>query len=80
MPEHGALPERLIGLAIGVREIVGPGVLESVYQECLCLELTDAGTPFQGEVILPVSYNGRSIPLGRRAGILVAYGVMLKIR
>lgn len=72
MLEHRALTERLIGLAIDVHRTVGPGLLESVYQECLCLELEEAGIPFQSEVMVPVVYKGRTIPLGFRADILAA--------
>ncbi len=45
MLEHGALPERPIGQAIDGHEIVVPGRLKFVYQDCLCLELTAAGIP-----------------------------------
>ena len=65
MLEHGALTERLIGLAIGVHEIVGPGVFESVYQECLCLELREAGIAFESQVIVPVVQSPTGIILSK---------------
>lgn len=85
MLEQGALTKRLIGLAIDVHEIVGheivgPGLLESVYQECLCLELTDAGIPFQSQAMVPVIYKGRTIPLEFRADIIVADAVIVEIK
>jgi GxxExxY protein len=80
MLEHGALTERLIGLAIGVHEIVGPGVFESVYQECLCLELREAGIPFESQVIMPVVYKGHTIQMGFRADIVVADAVIIEVK
>ena len=43
MLDQGARTERVIGLAIEVHRLVGPGLLESVYRGCLCLELDQAG-------------------------------------
>jgi len=84
MLEHGALTERIIGLAIGVHEILGPGVFESVYQECLCLELREAGIAFESQVIMPVVYKGHTIPLvipkGFRADIVVADAVIIEVK
>jgi hypothetical protein len=55
--EHRELTERVIGLAIEVHRIIGPGLLESVYTECLCLELERAGIAFESEVMVPVMYK-----------------------
>ena len=67
MLEHRALTERIIGLAIDVHRTVGPGLLETVYQGCLCLELEQAGIPFQSEVTVPVVYKG-TVPDAFKAG------------
>ena len=67
MPERNALSNRVIGLAIEVHRAIGPGLLETVYQECMCMELEDAGIPLQSQAIVPVQYKGRSIPLGFRS-------------
>ena len=80
MLEHGALTERLIGLAIGVHEILGPGVFESVYQECLCLELRESGIAFESQVIMPVVYKGHTIPMGFRADIVVEDAVIIEVK
>lgn len=65
------LSERVIGLCIEVHRETGPGLLESVYEECLCVLLAEARIPFtrQGEV--PVRFHGRNIPQGFRYDILV---------
>ena len=80
MLEHRALTERVIGLAIEVHRTVRPGLLESVYEECLCLELEQAGIPFASQVMVPVVYKGKTIPLGFRADILVANAIILEIK
>jgi GxxExxY protein len=80
MLEHRDLTERVIGLAIDVHRTVGPGLMESVYSECLCLELAKAGIEFQSEVVMPVIYKGITIPMGFRADIVVASAIILEIK
>ena len=80
MLEHRALTERIISLAIDVHRTIGPGLLESVYTKCLCLELEHAGIPFDSQVSVPVFYKAILIPLGFRADILVDNAVMLEIK
>lgn len=77
---HRALTEQIIGLAIGVHRNIRPGLLESVYSACLCLELQRAGLAFEREVMVPVSYKGTTIPLGFRADIVVEQAVILEIK
>ena len=78
--EPNSLSNRVIGLAIEVHRIVGPGLLENVYQECLCMELEEAGIPFQSQAMVPVHYKGRTIPLGFRSDIVVADTIILEIK
>ena len=80
MLELNALSNRVIGLAIDVHRAIGPGLLETVYQECMCMELADAGIPFQSQAMVPVQYKGRSIPLGFRSDIVVADAIILEIK
>lgn len=49
-----ALTERVIGAAITVHRHLGPGLLESAYEECLCWELGTVGLTFDRQVALPV--------------------------
>jgi GxxExxY protein len=77
---HRALSERVIGLAIEVYRTIGPGLLEAVYRECLCLELGRAGIPFGSEVIVPVFYKDRKIPLGFRADIIVDRSIIIEVK
>jgi GxxExxY protein len=55
---HGSdLTHRIIGLAMRVHRRLGPGLLESVYQKCLCHELDRARISFRRQAPLPVSYD-----------------------
>jgi GxxExxY protein len=75
-----ALTERVIGLAIEVHRTIGPGLLESVYTECLGMELEQAGIPFVSQAPVPVIYKDRTIALGFRADILVDNAIILEIK
>jgi GxxExxY protein len=80
MLQHRALTDRIIGLAIEVHRTIGPGLLESVYAECLSDELDQASIPFQREVMVPTVYKAKTLPLGFCADILVANLVLLEIK
>ena len=51
------LTHRIIGAAIEVHRVLGPGLLESAYEECLCFELTLLGIPFERQVPMPILYK-----------------------
>ena len=71
----------IIAAAIEVhRTLGGPGLLESVYSECLSLELKQAGIAFESEVMVPVSYKGTTIPMGFRADIVIETVIILEIK
>jgi GxxExxY protein len=74
------LTERIIGLAIEVHREVGPGLLESVYEQCMCYELHVVGIPFERQVAIPVFYKGQKFDEGFRAEILVSKTVILEIK
>ncbi|MEA2738661.1 MAG: hypothetical protein QOH05_1968 [Acetobacteraceae bacterium] len=80
MLQHGGLTERVIGLAIDVHRNTGPGLLESLYLECLCLELRQAEIPFERQVAVPAVYKGMSMPMGFRADLLVDNTIILEIK
>ena len=58
MTERDPVTEPIIGAAIEVHRILGPGLLESVYEKCLCYELGLRGIHYQRQVELPVVYKG----------------------
>ena len=55
------LTEKIIGAAIEVHRHLGPGLLESTYEEALCIELEAAGLKYQRQLAVPVIYKGRTI-------------------
>ena len=74
------LTDRVIGLAIEVHRHTGPGLLESVYELCLCRELADAGIAFARQVSIPVLYKGAAVGDGFKADIVVAGELILEIK
>jgi GxxExxY protein len=58
---HDALTERIIGCAISVHRTLGPGLLESTYEEALCLELADTGLSFVRQIGVPIYYKNHII-------------------
>jgi GxxExxY protein len=74
------LTEQVIGLAIGVHRAVGPGLLESVYRECLSDELAAAGIDHRREVAIPVTFKGKTLPVGFRADLIVDGKVIIEVK
>jgi GxxExxY protein len=74
------LTERIIGLAIKVHRKLGPGLLESVYSQCLCWELHHHGLQVEREVPLPLVYETLRIDKGYQADIIVNQTVLLELK
>jgi len=74
------LTEKIIGAAIEVHRILGPGLLESVYQACLAHELTERGVPFEQEKAFPVMYKDHDIDCNFRLDFLVADKVIVELK
>ena len=66
-----ALTSRVIGLAMEVHRALGPGLLESAYEECLCFELTSHGIPFGRQVPLPVIYKSVHLDCAYKMDLVV---------
>jgi GxxExxY protein len=77
---HENLTEQVIGAAIEVHRALGPGLLESAYEECLCHELHLRGLAFRRQVPLPVSFKGIHLDCGYRMDILVEDSVILELK
>jgi GxxExxY protein len=75
-----ALSERVIKLAIDVHRHLGPGLLESTYEECLCFELRAAGTKFERQVALPVVYKTVRLDCAYRMDIVVERQLVVEIK
>ncbi len=65
------ITEKIIGCAIEVHKGLGPGLLESAYEECLCYELNRIGLKFERQVPLPVIYRGVKLDCGYRMDVVV---------
>jgi len=78
--ENDALTEKIIGFAIEVHRRLGPGLLESAYEECLCYELKENGIPFRRQVPLPVVYKGARLDCGYRLDILIEDHAILELK
>jgi GxxExxY protein len=76
----GELTEAIIGAAIEMHRQLGPGLLESTYEQCLCYELSTRGLSVQCQVELPVRYKGVLINCGYRVDILVNETVILELK
>ena len=74
------LSERIIGLAIKVHRHFGPGLMESVYEACLCHELVKAGMAVSRQVPLPLVYDGLKLDNGYRADLIVERTIILEIK
>ena len=72
--------EAVIGAAIEVHRHLGPGLLESAYEECLCEELLVRKIPFKRQVILPVTYKGKKLDIGYRIDLLVNDEVIVELK
>jgi GxxExxY protein len=74
------LTSAIIGAAIEVHRVLGPGLLESAYEECLCRELALRQVPFDRQRPLPVEYKGIRLDCGYRLDLLVAGAVVVEIK
>jgi GxxExxY protein len=74
------LTQRIIGLAMRVHTRLGPGVLESVYERCLCHEFDRNEIPYARQVDLALNYDGVELECGYRADIIVRNEVLLEIK
>ena len=79
MDEINKITERIIGCAIEVQRNLGPGLLESVYVEALCVEFDIQGVRCQRQVVLPVNYKGRVIG-EYRLDLLVEDAVVVELK
>jgi len=71
----------IIQAAINIHKALGPGLLESVYQKCMVIELEDMGLKVESEVDLPVTYKGHRITdLGFRIDLLVEAVVVVELK
>jgi GxxExxY protein len=80
MDERDPLTEQVIGAAIEVHRVLGPGLLESVYQKCLCHELGLRGIEYQEQVELPVVYKGDKLDCNFFMDIVIPGSLVIELK
>lgn len=78
--KHEELTRDAIGCAIEVHNILGPGLLESTYEQCLARELSLNNIPFRLQVPIPIEYKGVNLDCGYRIDILIEDKLILELK
>jgi GxxExxY protein len=78
--EHDLVAREIVDAAFAVHATLGPGLLESVYEQCLACELEAREIPFQRQVALPVRYRSIQIDAGYRIDLIVRGLVVVEIK
>ena len=78
--ERDSLTEKVIGCAIEVHRALGPGLLESTYQQCLAHELSSNDIEYRMEYPIPVAYKDVRLDCGYRIDFLVADRLILEMK
>ena len=78
--EFDALSNRVIGCALEVHRNLGPGLLESTYEQCLAHEFRMADMPFKLQYPLPVEYKGVKLDCGYRIDLLVDASLIVELK
>ncbi len=74
------LTDQIIGSAIDVHRTLGPGLLESAYEACLCHELSLRAVPLRRQVDLGLEYKGLQLASGYRLDLIVGDAVVVEIK
>jgi len=87
MKQHVAIPATcehvaatIVDAAYRVHSTLGPGLLESVYEVCLCHELRKTGMLFEKQLVLPIEYDGITLDAGLRLDLMVNDCVVVEIK
>ena len=78
--DKNTITSKIIGCAIEVHRQLGPGLLESTYQDCLIYELQQANLNVQKEIFIPLKYKNLSLEKGFRIDILVENSIVLELK
>lgn len=72
--------EKVVGAAIEVHKAIGPGLLESAYEECLVHEMQLRALRFERQVVLPITYKDVVLDCGYRLDFLVEQAIVLELK
>jgi GxxExxY protein len=78
--EINKITEKIIGCALEVHKQLGPGLLESAYEECLFYELKKAGLEVKKQLALPLIYKGNKLDAGYRIDLMVENTVIVELK
>ena len=78
--QENDITRKIIGAAIEVHKKLGPGLLESAYEECLCCEIQLRGIEFKRQVPLSLNYKGIVLDCGYRLDLLVEDKVIVELK
>jgi GxxExxY protein len=78
--EEDSIARQVVGAAVTVHKFLGPGLLESVYEQCLARELGVCGLAVERQVAVPVIYRGIRIDTGFRMDLVVNRSIVLEIK
>ena len=78
--QRDELTERIIGFGIDVHRALGPGLLESAYEACLCHELASAKLGFARQAPLPVLYKGLKLDCGYRIDLVIESKLVVELK
>ena len=74
------ITDQVIGACIEIHKQIGPGLLESAYEECLCYELAQRRIHFERQKPLPVKYKGVNLDCGYRLDLVVEGKIILELK
>lgn len=74
------LSSKIIGAAIEVHRTLGPGLLESAYEECICYELELRRIKFERQKALPIHYKGKRLDCGYRLDIVIDNKIITELK
>ena len=77
---ENSITQEIIGAAIDVHRELGPGLLESIYQECLSIELTARNIDFEQQKIIPIKYKQQVIQSNFRLDLLVENKIIVELK
>jgi GxxExxY protein len=79
-PRTEGIASEIVDAAFSVHSALGPGLLESVYEECLAYEFSERGLQFKRQHVLPITYKEHQVESGLRLDFLVEDRVVLEIK
>ncbi|MGC3978108.1 MAG: GxxExxY protein [Paludibacteraceae bacterium] len=71
---------QIIGAAIEVQRFLGPGLLESIYEKCMIVELEGRGLKVKNQVVIPLEYKGKMLEADLRLDLLVEDVVVVELK